>query len=78
MCSRDFATVGAEMPMLRAVAGIDTMGLRRRCSNTRSAFEQALEGLQTHRRIRRERRRHGHKILSLANPSRKDMPFSFR
>jgi plasmid stabilization system protein ParE len=66
-------------------------------------LEQALDGIQAHRRSGRERRRHGrsdallaiafddvaaqsrvlvlssgHKILSLAVPLRKDMPFFFR
>jgi len=33
MCSSDFATVGAEIPIFWAVVGIETMGLRCMCWN---------------------------------------------
>ncbi len=37
MCPRDFATVGAEIPIFSAVDGIETIGLRCMCRKTRSA-----------------------------------------
>ncbi len=39
MCSSDFATVTAEMPIFSAATGIARIGLRCRCSKTRTGFD---------------------------------------